>query len=99
VRSLKVSHRALGLGFKDPVDPEQRQRKTSVNERLLDLFHCGTSAAKAQEAPVVEAILQHRIAGEARRLKIVPVPNHPLELGRCHTSSAGLLERMGELMR
>jgi hypothetical protein len=75
MRSLVVSHRGLGLGFKDAINSKHRQRKAGVNESPLDLLHRRPSTSESQEALIIEAGLKHRVVSEARRLKVVTVTN------------------------
>ena len=84
--ALVVSHRALGLGLEDAIDAEHRQRKAGIDERLLDFLDCRPTTSKSQQALVIETSLQHRITGEARRLKVVTVADCALE----HDRAAGL---------
>ena len=88
--ALVVSHRAFGIELKDAIDAKHRQRKAGINEGLLDLLDCRPATSKSQEALVVETSLQHRVTGEARRLKVVTVADCALEhdrAARLHTSS------------
>jgi len=64
--SLEVSNCGLGLGLKNTVNSEHRQRKAGINESLLNFLDCQSSASKLQEALVVEAGLKHKLTRKTR---------------------------------
>ena len=82
MRSLKVSYGSLCLGTKNPINSKHRQRKSGINESLLNFPDCRFSVSKSQEALVVEASFKYEIACETWRLKIVPITDRTLHLVR-----------------
>jgi len=72
----------LRLRSKDSIDAEPGKRNAGIDERLLNFRHRGPLAPEAEELLVVEARLEHGVAGESRRLKVVAVTDSALELRR-----------------
>jgi len=84
--ALVLSNRRLRLRSKDSIDAELGKWEAGRDERLLNFRHRRSLVAEAEELLVIEAGLEHGVAGESQGLKVVAVTDSALELRRARAS-------------
>jgi hypothetical protein len=69
----------LGFCSENAVNAEFGQRKTGINQSLLNLFDSRPATTESQKALIIKAGLQYGVAGKPRRLKIVAIADGTLK--------------------